>query len=978
MVRLYTACVACALLAFAGHHEADAEPVALSPLTPRRIVRTFSIEDGLPQSSVTAIIRTRDEHLWLGTFGGLVRFDGERFTTFRSLAGEGPSSDRVSALLEDDRGQLWIGTEDAGVSVMVDGHFERLPVCQGACRVYALLAQPGAVLVATADGLFAVDSGTHQAQRVSPLVFPWGAVDAQGDAYLAAPDALVRYQRGALVPVALPIGLATIGLLASLDGELWLSGDVMLFRRTGATWARVAGDQSWPAVNLLVRDGDGSVWVSNLQGQTSRIAPDGAIERAALDAGTLTAGLFADGSIWLGSNARGLWRVRPSLVALLDDPAVSLELPGLAITDDGGDGHWLGVNCGGLLHLDGRGRVLDRHQLGAVAACPWALHRAASGRLWIGTTDGRLGVHDPSDDQLRWIHAWSSLDRIGAILAVSERELLVAAGATTSRLTLAADGTATAVTALPALQGMRVIRIIPARAGGTWFVGDHGVVRLVGDQIAERIDVAGGLSTRFVRALHEEADGTLLLGTYGGGLNVVKGGRVVRVHREATGLHDDVVSCILEDTHGRLWLAGNRGVSSIGPDERARLATAATLDVRPIGASDGLSPEETNGSVDPACHRDRQGRLWFPLLSGFAVLAPSPVTTVSARAPSPPPVIDAVSLAGRGRDPRRAVRVRAGEQSLAVDLSVVSLSAPAATRLRFRLSSDREWVELTAGRRVVYPRLPWGEYDLEVIARVGDRDWSGPARLHIVHPRPWYWRPTSWIGFVIAIGLATLLLERAVRAYLRWRNARYLAAVEQRSVQLERDNRALVALARTDALTGLLNRRGFLDELAATWSDPASHPISVLVLDVDDFKRYNDEFGHGQGDECLRQVGQLLHANVRATTVVARMGGEEFVVLMRQASAPQALGLAQRLLSTLRAAAIPQAAAATHRVVTLSIGCATLEPALDANPEALLARADHAMYEAKRAGRDTARVASTSAPGSDPDSSAGAGDASPS
>ncbi len=960
MVRSFTVAAACVLLALAGPEEVRAERPAAEALTPRRIVRSFSIEDGLPQSSVTAIIRSRDEHLWLGTFGGLVRFDGERFTTFRSLAGEGPSGDRVSALLEDQRGHLWIGTEDAGLSVMVDGRFERLAVCEGQCRVYSLLAQPEGVLVATTAGLFSVDGTTRAARLVTPLALPWGALDADGAAYFAAPDGLRRYERGALQPVPLPAELASIGLLASLDGELWLSGDAMLFRRAGATWTRVAAEASWPAVTLLVRDGDGAVWVSDTQGQTARIAPGGAIERGALDAGTLTAGRFADGSMWLGSNARGLWRVRPSLVALLDDPQVGLDLPGLAVTDDGGDGYWLGVNCGGLLHVDGQGRVLGRHQLGAIVSCPWSLHRTAGGRLWIGTNDGRLGFHDPATGATRWIHAWSSVDRIGAIHAVSERELLVAAGTTTNRVRLADDGAVIAVEAIAALHGPRVLRILPARAGGTWFVGDQGVLRLVGDQVAQRIDVASGLSTRFVRALHEEADGTILLGTYGGGLNVVRGDRVIRVHREATGLHDDVVSCMLEDAHGGLWLSGNRGVSSIGPDQRARLATAATLDVRAVGASDGLSPEETNGAVDPACHRDRQGRLWFPLLSGFAVLSPPPATTATALVPSPPPVIDAVSLAGRARDPRRPLRVRAREQNLAVDLSVVSLTAPAATRVRFRLSGDHEWIDLTAGRRVVYPRLPWGSYDLEIVARVGERDWSAPTRLRIINPRPWYWRTTSWIGFVLAIGLVTLVVERAIRAYLRWRNARYLAAVKQRAEQLERDNRALVTLARTDALTGLLNRRGFLDELAAIWPDTAAHPISVLVLDVDDFKRYNDEFGHGQGDECLRQVGQLLHASVRATTVVARTGGEEFVVLMRQTSAPQALGLAQRLLTTLRAAAIPQAAAATHRVVTMSIGCATADPAVDPTFESLLARADQAMYDAKHAGRDTVRVASAS------------------
>lgn len=131
----------------------------------------------------------------------------------------------------------------------------------------------------------------------------------------------------------------------------------------------------------------------------------------------------------------------------------------------------------------------------------------------------------------------------------------------------------------------------------------------------------------------------------------------------------------------------------------------------------------------------------------------------------------------------------------------------------------------------------------------------------------------------------------------------------------------------------------------------------MLVIDVDDFKRYNDQYGHAAGDACLREVGRLLQHNLRATTVAARLGGEEFVVLMRQASAAQALGLAQRLVALMSAAAIPAAAGAHHPVVTFSIGCAT-SAASDADPEALLARADAAMYDAKRSGRNTASSAS--------------------
>lgn len=952
MLRPAPVSLACVVFALGASWAAHAAELVEGALSQVPILRRFAIEDGLPQSSVNAIIQSRDEYLWLGTFGGLVRFDGERFTTFRSLAGEGPSSDRVSALLEDQTGQLWIGTEDGGLTVRKDGQFERLSVCDGRCRVYVLLLQQGQVLASTTEGLFVIDAVTHRARVTSALRLISGAVDARGDAYFVGDAQLWRHDQRGLEAVPLPPTVGRIGIVRWLGDELWVAGDDKLFRQSKGSWLRVAGDRPWPAVRMLTKDAEGKVWVSDALGRTARVSASGKVEPAPLNAGTLVSTLMgSDGTLWFGSNARGLWRVRRPRVALLNDARSGFNLPGFAVTGDGAGGHWLGLNCAGVRHRDGQGRV----RAWPLAPCAWSLDVAPAGRLWIGGTDGRLAYIDHPNASVQVAYTWASTELVRSVQALSDSELLVSAGETTSRLTISPAGKVTA-TELRPLSSMRIVRIVPSRSGGLWFVGDHGALRLVNDQVAERIDVAAGLSTRFVRALYEETDGTLLLGTYGGGLNVVRDGRVIRVHRESTGLFDDVVSCILEDSYGSLWLAGNRGLSSIGPAQRKALANPS-IDVRRVGANEGLVPVETNGAVDPACHRDRDGRLWFPLLSGFAVVTPE-APTQHAIAPSPAPVIEAVSLGGEPRDPREVVRVDAERQSLEFDVSVASLIAPEDTRVRFRLSVNREWVEVKAGRRVVWPSLPWGTYDVEVIARVADRDWSPPTRLHIVHPRPWYWHPVSWAGFAIATALGTLLLQRIVREYLRRRNTRYLAEIKQRSDDLERHNRALEELARTDALTGLTNRRGFVEDLKTAWSNETNFPLSVLIVDVDDFKRYNDQFGHARGDDCLKTVGRILQTNVRATTDVARLGGEEFVVLVRQAPQTQAHALAERLMAVMNAAAIPHASGTHHPIVTFSVGCATADQGRHGGPEALMERADAAMYQAKRAGRNAVRVAS--------------------
>jgi diguanylate cyclase (GGDEF)-like protein len=163
--------------------------------------------------------------------------------------------------------------------------------------------------------------------------------------------------------------------------------------------------------------------------------------------------------------------------------------------------------------------------------------------------------------------------------------------------------------------------------------------------------------------------------------------------------------------------------------------------------------------------------------------------------------------------------------------------------------------------------------------------------------------------------------------------------------------------ARTDPLTGLLNRIAFSEQLTDATSaiDPAGPP-AVLFVDIDDFKRVNDSLGHAAGDDLLLTVAARLTADVRAGDAVARLGGDEFAVLLSEADDERLRDVASRLLSSLRT---PMALNGTTLSVTASIGGA-LGAAGD-TADRLLHRADTAMYEAKRSGKDSSALRGTEA-----------------
>ena len=209
-----------------------------------------------------------------------------------------------------------------------------------------------------------------------------------------------------------------------------------------------------------------------------------------------------------------------------------------------------------------------------------------------------------------------------------------------------------------------------------------------------------------------------------------------------------------------------------------------------------------------------------------------------------------------------------------------------------------------------------------------------------------FWRvykfPLFWQGHRAIGGIAIDISE----------SKRYERELEAVRAQLEASNATLRELSTTDELTNTHNRRSFIDCLRIEWTRATrlGAPLSLLMIDVDRFKAYNDSFGHVAGDEVLQQLARLLCDTARSVDVVARYGGEEFAVILPDADEAGAAKFAERFRVAIESANWPR------RNLTVSVGVATRkEQTQDAG--ALLDRADNALYRAKRNGRNRVEVA---------------------
>ena len=290
---------------------------------------------------------------------------------------------------------------------------------------------------------------------------------------------------------------------------------------------------------------------------------------------------------------------------------------------------------------------------------------------------------------------------------------------------------------------------------------------------------------------------------------------------------------------------------------------------------------------------------------------------------------------------------------------------PSRVRFRYRLEGfDRDWVEAGGRREAFYTNMPPGRYTFHVLAGTDAGAWASTNAAVTVRLQPRFYQTATFVT-VVVLGAVIGLMG----AY-RWRlrvlrdlQADLMRLVRERTEELEDANRRLAQMSYVDALTDVSNRRSFDEELSLEWrrSTRTRAPLSLLLIDIDGFKGFNDALGHHAGDDCLRKVAAVIRESVgRAGDTVARYGGEEFVVLLPETDRGGATVLAERIRVAVESRNIWHPGATRGRL-TVSIGVATTIATEDVEPSALVRDADAVLYQAKRDGRNLVRVAGTTA-----------------
>lgn len=258
--------------------------------------------------------------------------------------------------------------------------------------------------------------------------------------------------------------------------------------------------------------------------------------------------------------------------------------------------------------------------------------------------------------------------------------------------------------------------------------------------------------------------------------------------------------------------------------------------------------------------------------------------------------------------------------------------------------------------------------DIPIIMVTGDTSEESLQQAFEAGATDYITKPLKKIELLARVG-AALRLKQEMDA----RKARELELLETTNLlertnqQLQESNERLQRMASVDGLTGVANRRYFDEYFAKEWRRAArlSQRIALIMIDIDFFKRYNDTYGHLQGDECLKQVAKGLNLPLkRPLDLIARYGGEEFVVMLPDTDIDGALEVARQLQEAIHELQLPHSGSHIASYVTLSMGVASLVPHKDISSDLLISHADKALYQAKTDGRNCFRRYETA--GSEP------------
>lgn len=723
----------------------------------------WQAQNGLPAFSVQTIAQTPDNYLWVGTTGGLVRFDGKTFTIFNSATNPEFKVDGIADLMVARDGTLWIGTAGGGLVRYQQGHFTRYSAGDGFAVNFVrgiVEDDSGRIWFATYAGLFYLEGGKpfpfQPVDTLKRTLFTM-ADDRFGTIWVGG-EQLIRIHSGTATPIPFPRSAAktTITSLAAGSNALWIGCTSGLYKlqltahgeSEGIT--KISGDPG--SIRALHIFPDGTLWI----GTTSKGSfsyRDGVMRRLIMPSPLPSNAIFwifqdHQSNIWLGSQG-GLIRLTPSPVTMLRlKDATDVDFQTL-YSDPKGP---LWVASSHLFEIQNKHAqqitfpALDGAQV-------LTMLRDRDGTLWIGTKD--KGLFHFGKSALEHFSERNGLENndVRALLQSRNGDIWIGTGAHLNRLhngrleILSGDSYGTTPS------GIHVL--FEDTHGVIWIGTDQGLFSWKNDHFVSN-NATRGLSGFPVWSLFEDMDRVLWIGTAGNGLFRWKNNLLSHVSIARKLLPDRVYS-ILQTKNKKIWLSSPDGIWAIKQNDLDALADGAHYSppVQFYSVPNGIYTAQLYGGYMHAGVQRPNGDLWFPSLNG-------PVHIAAFRQnqphPTPPVVLQEVIVDGREASLAQNINLGTRVSRIEIHYGAIDLRPQDELRYRYQLRGfDKKWVWSGVHRVAYYTNLPPGKYTFCVqVYRLDSPAIHSEADVILIRRPPFYL--TWWFYVCCAAALLSIVL----------------------------------------------------------------------------------------------------------------------------------------------------------------------------------------------------------------------------
>lgn len=743
----------------------------------------WRVSEGLPENTVQALAESGDGLLWIGTTGGLARFDGSRLQGYGRGVAQSLAGNSIFCLTLGRDGSLWAGTEGGGLLRLRGNELKTYSAAEGLTDGFVRSVYEDdrrRLWVGTDDGLFLLEAGRLRRvdrDAVAPLAVHSIAEDSDhriwaGGSRLIAIDPDGREQEFPLPGAYSQNRVKRI--LQTSDGTIWVGTVGGLQRLRAGSFHTVPGIHA--TVRSLLESRDGTLWIGTIGDGlwTLRNERLTQVSRAGLLPSDTVLCILEDSlqQIWVGTQA-GLVRLNKTPVGVVTLPE-SGDPDFETISGDDRGSVWVAAQ-GLYLIRNGTARRVIYGGLRNVTVRN--VYRARDGALWIGT-DGSGAYRIEEGSGSRGVThytapAYLTNNFIRGFLEARDGTMWVATDEGVSRIGGAAPHK---FTEADGLAFFSTRSLMEQRDGSVWIGTDRGLSHWK-DNRFQQDNATRAMAQEKVWSILEDRTGALWFGTRDHGLFRYLNGEIQQF-TGAEGLPSNSVYQILQDRRGIFWLTGPNTIVSIpeqqmdGDMPSSDSPLIMTVYDMPFGA-DGA---QMYGGRQPSGYLAADGSVWFPTSRGAAHIAAAPPT----QGPAPHAVIDDIVEDGRSVPTRNELDVPAHIARLSFDFSAVSLRSQQGVRFRYKLENfDRAWTAAAENLTATYTNLPAGHYRFRVVAfdtslprEVTEADLSF-VKAPFIYETWWFY---TLLGLVLA-GMGWL----AFRLRIRRMRHRFMAVLEERN-----------------------------------------------------------------------------------------------------------------------------------------------------------------------------------------------------